>query len=150
MYSTLIDSHIYVLKNWVIKYLKSEDSFISIKGELLPHVVKKQLSKPPKPADTKGSVVITKDTGDIFHFAREDELDLAIRNISAFNDHMGDLKSAYQEDCIRCYAYVAPKDSFAVRVNTLNAYWSVNAKVSWSFFKFKYGKLEILYEICVK
>jgi hypothetical protein len=53
LYSNLIDSHIYVLRNWVIKYLNSQPNFSTIKGELLPHIVKKQLSKPPK--NLKGS-----------------------------------------------------------------------------------------------
>lgn len=30
MYSTLVDTHIYVLKNWVVQYLKSQESFMSI------------------------------------------------------------------------------------------------------------------------
>lgn len=137
MYSTLIDSHIYVIKNWVIKYLKNVDSFMSIKGELLPHIIKKQLSKPPKQANTKESVINVKDSGDIFTFAKEDNLDLAIREASSYNDHLGDLKPSYTGDSIRCYAYLAPKDTFAVRINTLAAYWSVNAKVN------KLGKIPI-------
>ncbi|XP_072378914.1 translation initiation factor eIF2B subunit gamma [Diabrotica undecimpunctata] len=134
MYSNLTDSHIYVLKNWVIKYLKSEDSFTSLKGEVLPHIIKKQLGKPPKPIDTKESILNTKDSGDIFAYAKEDELELAIRKLSSFNDHTGDLKDVYHGDPIRCYAYIAPKDIFGVRVNTLADYWSMNAKIldRWS------------------
>lgn len=130
MYSNLIDSHIYVLKNWVTKYLKSEESFMSLKGELLPHIIKKQLSKPPKPVDTKESIVNISDMGDIFSFAKENEFDLAVREASSYNDHYGDLKPSYQNDTIRCYAYLAPKDSIGVRVNTIPNYWSLNGKVS--------------------
>lgn len=101
-----------------------------MKGELLPHIIKKQLAKPPKPVNTKESVINTKDSGDIFTFAQEDDLDLAIREISSYNDHLGDLKATYNGDRIRCYSYLAPKEYFAVRVNTLAAYWSVNAKVN--------------------
>lgn len=129
MYSTLIDSHIYVLKNWVIQYLKSEDSFMSLKGELIPYIVKKQLSKPQKPTDTNQSMVNTKNSNDIFSFAKEDAFDLAIRETSSFNDHMGDLKATYHEDQIRCYSYIAPKGSVGIRVNSLPAYWSVNGKI---------------------
>lgn len=130
IHSNLIDSHVYVLKNWVIKYLKSEENFMSIKGELLPHIIKKQLSKPPKPADTKESIINTADSGDIFFFAKEDDLELAIRSVSSHNDHIGDLRPAYHDDSIRCFAYIPPKGTFGVRVNTLPSYWSVNAKVS--------------------
>lgn len=131
VYSNLIDSHFYVLKNWIVKYLKHEESFMSIKGELLPHIIKKQLSKPVKLMDTKESVVNVSDTGDIFSFAKEDEFELAIREASSFNDHTGDLKGTYQGDVIRCYAYLAPKNSFGVRINTLPSYWSLNGKVSF-------------------
>lgn len=130
MYSNLIDSHIYVLKNCMIKYLKSEKNFMSLKGELLPYIIKKQLSTPPKPMDTKESLVNVSDVGDIFTFAKEDELDLAVREASAYNDHIGDLKPAYQGDMIRCYAYIAPKNTIGIRVNTLHSYWSLNGKVS--------------------
>lgn len=130
MHSNLIDSHVYVLKNWVIKYLKHEDSLTSLKGELLPHIVKKQLAKPPKTIDTNQSILTMKDPGDIFALAKEDALESTIRELSSFNDHTGDLKEAYHGDVVRCFAYVAPKGSFGVRVNTLQAYWSTNARVS--------------------
>ncbi|VEN62600.1 unnamed protein product [Callosobruchus maculatus] len=144
MYSNLIDSHIYLLKKWVIKYLKSEDSFSSIKGELIPHIVKKQLSKPPKTAEPRESIVSPKDSGDIFAYAKEDDLDLAIREASAYNDHIGDLKPAYHQDTIRCYAYVAPKDTFGARVNTLMNYWSVSGKIIDHWEKITDGKELVL------
>lgn len=134
MYSTLVDSHVYVLKNWVIQYLKSEDSFMSLKGELIPYIVKKQLSKPQKSTDINMSMVNTKDANDIFSFAKEDELVLAIREASSYNDHTGDLKGTYHGDPIRCYTYIAPKGSIGVRVNTLPAYWSINGRVSKKCF----------------
>ncbi|KAJ8920028.1 hypothetical protein NQ315_011678 [Exocentrus adspersus] len=144
IYSNLVDSHVYVLKNWVVKFLKEESSFMSIKGELLPHIVKKQLSKPPKQMDTKESIVNVHDSGDIFAFAKEDELNLAIRGMSAYNDHIGDLKGAYHNDSIRCYAYIAPKDTFGVRINTLPAYWSVNAKIVDVWERVTHGKELVL------
>nr|XP_023029177.1 translation initiation factor eIF-2B subunit gamma [Leptinotarsa decemlineata] len=132
--SNLVDSHVYVLKNWIIKYLKSENSFTSIKGELLPHIVRKQLSKPPESVDTKGSIVNVKDTESIFSYAEKDGLNLAILEASSVNDHFGDMKPAYHGDVIRCYAYLAQKEAYGVRVNTLPAYWSANSKIidKWS------------------
>lgn len=103
---------------------------MSIKGEFLPHIIKKQLSKPTKMMDTKESVVNVSDMGDIFSFAKEDEFGLAIRETSSYNDHTGDLKGSYQGDLIRCYAFLAPKDSVGVRINTLPSYWSINGEVS--------------------
>ncbi|CAH0555521.1 unnamed protein product [Brassicogethes aeneus] len=144
IYSNLIDSHVYVLKNWVVKYLKSEDSFTSIKGELLPHIIKKQLSKPPKPVNTNTSVINTGDNGDIFAFSKEDELDINIRNTSSYNDHTGDLKPTYHEDSIRCYAHIAPKENFGVRVNTLPSYWWINNKISEKWPQITGDRLEFV------
>ncbi|CAG9862528.1 unnamed protein product [Phyllotreta striolata] len=129
MYSNLLDSHVYVLKNWVIKYLKNEENFTSLKGELLPHIVKKQLVKPPEATNTNQSIINNNDPGDIFSLAKEDDLELSIRELSSFNDHTGDLKGPYHGDVIRCFAYIAPKGSIGVRINTLPAYWATNAKI---------------------
>ncbi|KAJ3642786.1 hypothetical protein Zmor_025541 [Zophobas morio] len=138
MYSNLVDSHIYVLKNWVVKYLNSQQSFSTIKGELLPHIVKKQLSKPPKVTEGK-SVLSNFDSEDIFNFAKEDEFSIAIRETSSFNDHSGDFRGTYHGDSIRCYAVVAPKDCYGVRVNTLPSYWTVNNKVNEKWDKITNG-----------
>ncbi|CAH1155856.1 unnamed protein product [Phaedon cochleariae] len=129
IFSNLLDSHVYLLKNWVVKYLKSEENITSIKGELLPHIIKKQLSRAPKLREAKESILNSRDPGDIYSFAKEDELELAIRDASSFNDHVGDLRPSYHGDAIRCFAYIAPKNTFGIRVNTLPAYWSINAKV---------------------
>lgn len=128
-HSNLIDAHVYVLKKWVIKYLETEKSLLTIKGELLPHIVKKQLSKPPKPEDTNASVLNSKDDRDIFSHAQESDLQVLIREASAYNDHRGDVKPCYHSDFVRCYAYLAESDVFGVRVNTLPAYWSINGQV---------------------
>lgn len=128
--SNLVDSHIYVMKNWILTYLQHETNISTLKGELLPHIIKKQLSKPPKVAETNHSVVNNKNEGDIFYYAKESELDLLIRETSAYNDHTGDMKSCYNGDCIRCYAYIAENDSFGIRVNTIPAYWDINHKVN--------------------
>ncbi|XP_050304314.1 translation initiation factor eIF-2B subunit gamma [Anthonomus grandis grandis] len=140
MYSNLIDSHIYVLKNWVIQFLKSQESFMSVKGELIPHIIKKQLSKVPAAEDTSASIVNTNDKNNIFNFAKEDQLDLDIREISSFNDHLGDLKGAYHDDPIRCYSCIAPKGSIGLRVNTLQAFWSINEKILDIWSKVSEGK----------
>ncbi|KAH9629021.1 hypothetical protein HF086_007506 [Spodoptera exigua] len=72
MYSRLLDAHVYVMKHWVMNYLVESDRFTSIKGELIPHIVKKQLSKPKNTSEKKGTseknVEITKD---IFDYAVE-------------------------------------------------------------------------------
>lgn len=129
MYSNLVDSHIYVLKNWVIKYLNSQPNYSTIKGELLPHIVKKQLSKPPKATNGK-SIVSKSESEDIFSYVKDDEFAITIMETSSYTDHSGDLKGTYHNDKIRCYAVVAPNSSLGVRINTLPAYWIINNTVS--------------------
>lgn len=114
-----------MLKNWVVKYLASAKNFSTLKGELLPHIIKKQLSKPPKQQETNASVVNAKDESDIFSYAQETEWQILIREASAYNEDSG---------VIRCYAYLAENNVFGVRVNTLPAYWSLNGKVSFVVF----------------
>ncbi|RZC41892.1 translation initiation factor eIF-2B subunit gamma [Asbolus verrucosus] len=106
--------------------------------ELLPHIVKKQLSKPPKVIEGK-SIVSKYDSEDIFNYAKEDEFSLLIRETSAYNDHTGDFKSTYHGDSIRCYAFIAPQDSFGVRVNTLPTYWAIHNKVNEKWNKITDG-----------
>ncbi|KAF5284330.1 hypothetical protein FQA39_LY04623 [Lamprigera yunnana] len=128
LYSNLLDAHVYVLKNWVVKYLQHESNISTIKGELLPHIIKKQLLKPAK-TNFNVSVVDDTDRNDIFVYAKESPLELAIRNASSFNDHYGDLKSSYHNDVIRCFACIADPKSFGVRVNNLTAYYSINLQI---------------------
>lgn len=128
MHSNLIDSHVYVLKHWIIQYLQQESSISTIKGELLPHIIKKQLLKPTK-VDYNVSTLNTSDKNDIFAFAKESDLELRIRNASGFNDHYGDLKSSYHDDIIRCFAYIAEPEVFGIRVNNLPAYYNINLQI---------------------
>lgn len=126
MYSNLIDSHVYVLKNWVIKYLSSDKKFTSIKGDLLPHIIKKQLTRPQL---RDSNMTTDLDDQEIYDLAKESDDVLNIRKASSYNDHIGDAKSAYHADSVRCYAFVAPKENFGVRVNTIPAFWSINNQV---------------------
>lgn len=131
-HSHLIDSHIYIIKHWVLKYLKDVGYVSTVKGELLPYVIKKQLSKPPlKKPDTNASEVI-KPADDIFSYAVESKLTLAIRDNSTYNDHVGDSKPCYQNDPIRCYAYIAEPQHLGIRVNSLPTYWYITNKVELS------------------
>lgn len=139
MHSTLTDSHLYVMKHWVCKYLQHERSFSTIKGELLPHIIKKQLSKPSRMIeDRTASIINSEMKNDIFSFAKEDSLELLIRDTSTYNDHFGDLKDCYHNDVIRCFAYIASKNVVGIRVNTIPSYWIVNNKVLLRWFVIRF------------
>ncbi|XP_011871014.1 PREDICTED: translation initiation factor eIF-2B subunit gamma [Vollenhovia emeryi] len=127
--SKLMDAHLYIINKWVVDYLMSNKSFATLKGELLPYIVDKQLSKSKQSIDDKTSLVQMELKEDIFHFATETPLDVLIRKLSAFNDHSTDLEDAYNEDVIRCYAYVL-NEKFGLRANTVQMYHLANAKIS--------------------
>ncbi|KAL0840312.1 hypothetical protein ABMA28_015582 [Loxostege sticticalis] len=130
MYSRLLDAHVYVMKKWVLSYLVETDKFTSVKGELVPHIVKKQLSKPKNPAEKKGTseknLEITKD---IFDFATESGYESKIREMSSYNDHKFGTKGVYYNDLIRCYAHIPDKNTFGMRVNTLSSFYLSNSKI---------------------
>jgi hypothetical protein len=56
-----------------------------------------------------------------------------ILKYSSWSDHRGDLRGPYQDQSIRCFAYVA-KNGFCLRANTLPSYCELNRQVS-SFHK---------------
>ncbi|XP_022918324.1 translation initiation factor eIF2B subunit gamma [Onthophagus taurus] len=143
-YSNLVDSHVYIIKNWILKYLKHEESISTIKGELLPHIIKRQLYKQKKCSDMDVSVVNTQDANDIFHFSKENDIYHLIRNNATYNDHSGDLKPTYHGDTIRCYAHIAPNNVFGLRVNTLQNYWLINKEIIDRWPRIINDKLELI------
>lgn len=135
MYSRMLDAHVYVMKKWVVNYLVETDKYTSLKGELVPHIVKKQLSKPKNPAEKKGTseknVEITKD---IFDYATEHGYESKIREMSVYNDHKLGSKGVYYNDLLRCYAHIPDKNTFGIRVNTLSSFYLANSKVNHIIF----------------
>lgn len=45
IHTRLCDAHVYIINKWVIDFLNRTDGFSTLKGELLPYIVKKQLSR---------------------------------------------------------------------------------------------------------
>lgn len=127
IYSNLVDSHIYILKHWVVKYLQSNKMISTIKGELLPYIVSKQnaCSGGESNSDSEDD----DDEDEIYTIAKENDTELQIRKTSTYIDHRGDMNDCYNGDSIRCYAHVASSEYFGFRINTLPAYWSTNGKV---------------------
>ncbi|XP_043262197.1 translation initiation factor eIF-2B subunit gamma [Colletes gigas] len=130
IHSKLMDAHLYVINKWVLDFLVHNKNFSTLKGELLPHIVSKQLSKPKQCKDDKNTSIIKVDLKeDIFRFAVEKPLDDLIRKMSAYNDHSTDLEDAYHGDIIRCYAHIVD-GKFGLRANTIQMYHFANAKIS--------------------
>ncbi|XP_050492634.1 translation initiation factor eIF-2B subunit gamma isoform X2 [Bombus huntii] len=131
MHSKLMDSHLYVINKWVLNFLVQNKNFTTLKGELLPYIVRKQFSKPSKQCtdDKNASVVQMNLKDDIYYFAVEKPLDELIRKMSAYNDHGTDLEDAYHGDIIRCYAHIS-NGKFGLRTNTIQMYHLANTKIS--------------------
>lgn len=135
IHSKLMDGHFYVMNKWVLEFLLHNKKFGTLKGELLPYIVSKQLSKPQKITndDKHESIIKMNMKEDIFRFAVEKLYDAEIRKMSAYNDHSYDLADTYHRDPIRCFAHII-KDQFGLRANTVQMYSYANSMVILFFF----------------
>ncbi|KAL0116476.1 hypothetical protein PUN28_009853 [Cardiocondyla obscurior] len=129
VHSKLMDAHLYIINKWAVDFLVYNKNFTTLKGEFLPYIVGKQLSRPKQSIDDKTSMAQMDLKEDIFHFAMKNPLDVLIRKMSAFNDHSVDLEDAYNADVIRCYAHVS-NEKFGLRANTIQMFHLANAKIS--------------------
>ncbi|KAJ4450126.1 translation initiation factor eIF2B subunit gamma isoform X2 [Periplaneta americana] len=132
MYSKITDAHFYIFKKWVVDFLVHKKNISTLKGELLPYLVKKQASKRnkiDKRAEANTSAIDEDTKKDIFDFAQESYLTLKVRNISFYNDHKSDMNSAYHGDSIRCYGFLAPSHKFGARINTIVDYCNINRQI---------------------
>jgi len=141
VFSKLLDAHLYIINKWVLDFLVYNKNFSTLKGELLPYIVKKQLDKPKAVKDDKNASVVKLDTKkDIFRFAVEKPFNELIMRMSAYNDHETDLEDAYNGDVIKCYAHIL-NGKCGLRANTLQTYSLANSLVhDWYELK-KEGEL---------
>ncbi|XP_059059720.1 translation initiation factor eIF-2B subunit gamma [Achroia grisella] len=130
LYSRLLDAHVYVMKKWVINYLVESERFTSVKGEFIPYIVKKQLSKRKNLNDKKGLSEKNLDiTVDIFDYSLENGFESKIREMSSYNEHRSGSKGVCHNDILRCYAHIPSKSTFGMRINTLSTFYLCNNKI---------------------
>ncbi|EAT36481.1 AAEL011442-PA [Aedes aegypti] len=124
--SGLLDAHVYIVKKWVIDYLESNAGFSTLKGELLPFIVKKQLSALSTPQTHPQIYDVNEDAKGkhILEYAPTSPLDTKIHDSSIFNTVASTLN-----DTIRCYAVIAPANTFGIRVNTLPSFCYANQQI---------------------
>jgi len=130
VYSRLIDSHIYIMRKWIVDFLVKKDNISTIKGELVPYVVKKQMCQNLNvPHDGPSEINATmKFENDLFNFVPVNKLEETIRHKSLFNDTKSN--EPYDGDLIRCYAIIAPKSTIGMRINTTLNYFAINQKIA--------------------
>jgi len=129
--SDLLDAHLYVIHKRVCDYIAGYKSLSMLKSEVMPHIVRKQFSKPLNATVEDmphESVSSPKNHRDIYSFMDKSEEITNIQKASVWNDHYGDLRGPYQDQAIRCFAYV-DKEGFCLRANTLLSYWEVNRQL---------------------
>ncbi|XP_057300088.1 translation initiation factor eIF-2B subunit gamma-like [Hydractinia symbiolongicarpus] len=124
----LVDSHLYIMKKWLLDYLVNYEKPESIKSDFIPHVIQKQFSKPKKNnkeqiQDTsyiEEKEIKTNKSTDIYSYCCLDELTTYAREWSGYQGNC-------LKDTIKCHAYVT--DGFSLRVNTLPAYTHMNKQI---------------------
>uniref|UniRef100_A0A8C5D048 Translation initiation factor eIF2B subunit gamma n=1 Tax=Gadus morhua TaxID=8049 RepID=A0A8C5D048_GADMO len=128
----LVDAHLYCLKKSVVDFLAENKSISSIRGELVPYLVRKQFSKAANSQTTKdeadeqsqkqkdGNVNL-----DLHILSRDEPLLQLAQAYSCWNDHRGDMSDAYHGGTLRCYVHIM-EQGLCYRVNTLAAYIEAN------------------------
>ncbi|XP_078658675.1 translation initiation factor eIF2B subunit gamma-like isoform X1 [Branchiostoma floridae x Branchiostoma belcheri] len=129
----LQDAHLFLMKKWVVDYLQQNRSVSTIKGELVPLLVRKQFSQRKKPADVSRadlSMVSPPSTkednlADINSFDEDDEMAALTRSLSSGAGQQGD---STRDSTITCYTHIVT-EGMCVRANTLPSYVEANRQV---------------------
>ncbi|XP_037131366.1 translation initiation factor eIF-2B subunit gamma [Syngnathus acus] len=131
----LLDAHLYCMKKAVVDFLNDSKSISSIRGELVPYLVRKQFSKArssPKRQDDSDEQSQTKSdnstNNELLISSRDDGLLQLAQERSCWNDHHGDMSEAYHGGKLRCYVHIM-EQGLCYRVNTLAAYIEANRLV---------------------
>ncbi|XP_056389088.1 translation initiation factor eIF-2B subunit gamma [Hyla sarda] len=120
----MMDAHLYCLRKYVLDFLANNDSFSSIRRELVPYLVTKQFS-------TQKNVAQETAKKDLYSYIPKDELLEMALNKSSWSDHRGDMQESYHGGCLRCYVHVAGSE-LCCRVNSLAMYIEANKQVPQS------------------
>ncbi|XP_059162903.1 translation initiation factor eIF-2B subunit gamma-like isoform X2 [Physella acuta] len=129
--STWTDCHVYIINKFVIKYLQDKEDINSLQGELIPMVVKKQMSmytkgSPNEDQDLNGTDqdLKSEEKKDLIDYAVKFENNLIspVRYLSLNSDSFGMNENTPHKDLIRCYAY-RQTSGFCVRANNIVSYF---------------------------
>ncbi|XP_026886062.2 translation initiation factor eIF-2B subunit gamma [Electrophorus electricus] len=127
----LLDAHLYCLKKCVVDFLVANKCISSLRGELVPYLVRKQFSKATTPGSNGEHTDQNLKRSDanagleLLISSRDDGLLQLAEERSCWNDHHGDMSEAYHGGRLRCYAHIMEK-GMCYRANTLAAYVEAN------------------------
>ncbi|KAK3545892.1 hypothetical protein QTP70_016598 [Hemibagrus guttatus] len=127
----LLDAHLYCFQRSVVDFLVDNKSISSLRGELVPYLVRKQFKKvlnvqtDDKLTEQNQKKKDASSSLEILSSSKDDGLLELARDRSCWNDHRGDMNEAYHGGKLRCYVHVM-EDGVCYRVNTLAAYVEAN------------------------
>jgi len=110
IHSDILDTHLYIMKKWVCDYVLYDKNISTIKGELLPILVKKQFSRQVPDNQIEDNASIKK----------------TILDFLPKSHHVDRLQSKFSYGC---HAFLSGP---CLRVNTLPAYWEANRRARGS------------------
>ncbi|XP_015787751.1 translation initiation factor eIF-2B subunit gamma [Tetranychus urticae] len=136
IHNNFLDTHIYIIKKWVLDYLAEKRQFKSIKANLIPRLVREQFkSNVIQNKTTYDSEVENKYKVDLLDYVEEDEIYKAIENLDNFNlSHVTvnpdtkEKKKVYPDSAVKCYA-VIQRDGISLRANTVTGYFEANKRL---------------------
>lgn len=127
--SKLLDGHLYLMKRWVVDFLAHEKSISTVKGELVPYLVRKQFSQPKKNATDQDMSIIDKcDKTDVHSYGDVDEYTKLAQEYSSWSASTENHAAHDPEPNIRCYAHIM-SEGLCLRTNTLLTYCEANRQV---------------------
>lgn len=129
--NNLADSHMYIMKKWIIDFLAENNSFESLKGDVVPYLIKKQFSKNSTKASgnlnsSLPSLVEGDTKPDLFSFVHVDDLTSLTKDLSIYRDNGKAMQSGNH---LRCHGYVND-GSLCIRINNLPAYTHINREIT--------------------
>jgi len=130
----LVDSHMYIMKKWLIDFFADRGSFESLKADAVPFIINKQFSTSLSKCggqDLDTSLQSPKKEGgkpELIDYVNEDDVRSSVRDWSVNWDADKRLAS---KNLIRCHAYVT-EGTTCIRVNNLPAYTYINREITKS------------------
>ncbi|RWS03865.1 translation initiation factor eIF-2B subunit gamma-like isoform X1 [Dinothrombium tinctorium] len=128
VHTDYLDTHIYVLKKWVLKFLVNQKNISSIKGELIPILIRKQFSKRLCNQKEMNSGFATSSIDVkplVTDYFKNDEITIALQKLESSSKSE---KACTSENKIECLAYLM-KENFCIRTNHLLGYVEANRRL---------------------
>ncbi|XP_027215464.1 translation initiation factor eIF2B subunit gamma isoform X3 [Penaeus vannamei] len=121
--TSLTDAHLYVMKRWLLDYALTKESpcaeMGSLKAEIIPHIISRQLMNPP----TKERNERNLDICDVMEEEEYNDLVTKYNSSVVLSRH----HNSKVLDARVCHVYHHP--GYCIRANTLNCYWELNRKM---------------------